>query len=289
RYGFGHGLICEALYRDLPNSRRMEFHARVAEALDRDRSDPERPWAELAHHLLEAGPGFIDRAVACAIRAAEQALDAAAHEDALTILEKARGGTELAAPSARTRAELCLVESLACARAGDTTRGRALCLQAVTLAREIGDSELFARVALGYGAEFAFGLVDPQLVALLREALAALPEADSPLRARVMARLASALQPADRPQEPIQAAREAIAMARRVGDRPTLLAVIHAGMAAMMDFVHPDQRLPLNTEAASLAAELGDRPKAFRANTRLVFDYLERGDLERADAQIETH
>jgi len=202
-HGFGHGLIREALYRDLPNSRRMELHARVAEALDRDLGDPERPWAELAHHLLEAGPAFVERAVPCAIRAAERALDAVAYADALTILERARAGVELAAPPDKTRAELCLAESLARARTGDTARGRALCLQAVTLARAVGDSELFARVALGYGAEFSFGLVDPQLVALLREALAALPASDSPLRAGVMARLASALQPSDTPQEPI--------------------------------------------------------------------------------------
>lgn len=174
RYGFGHGLICEALYRDLANSRRMELHARVGQAL----------------------------------------LDSA-------------------------RAELGLAESLVRARLGDTTRGRALCLRAATLARGLGDTELFARIALGYGAEFAFGLVDRQLVDLLREALAGLPAADSPLRARVMARLAAALQPADHPEEQVEAERAAIRMARRIGHKPTLLAVLHAGMGAMINGADP--------------------------------------------------
>jgi hypothetical protein len=137
------------------------------------------------------------------------------------------------------RAELGLAESLVRARLGDTARGRALCLRAATLARGLGDAELFARIALGYGAEFAFGLVDRQLVDLLREALAGLPAADSPLRARVMARLAAALQPADHPEEQVEAARAAIRMVRRIGHKPTLLAVLHAGMGAMMDCADP--------------------------------------------------
>src|SRR6185436_6628701 len=105
RYGFGHGLICEALYRDLPNTRRMELHARAAEVLDRDLGDPDRSWAELAHHLLEAGPRFVERAVACAIHAAARALDAVAYEDALTILERAGAALELAPPLPKARAE----------------------------------------------------------------------------------------------------------------------------------------------------------------------------------------
>src|SRR5206468_2145790 len=135
----------------------------------------------------------------CAIRAAERAREAAAYEEALAILERASAALDLAPRSDAARAELYLAESLVRARIGDTARGRALCLQAAALARGLGDSELFARVALGYGAEFAFALVDQQLVGLLGEALAGLPASDNPLRSRVMARLAAALQPSGDP------------------------------------------------------------------------------------------
>lgn len=289
RFAFGHGLLREALYRDMPNSRRMATHARVAEALERDQGEPDRPWAQLAHHLLEAGPAFVERAVAAAVEAAARALAAVAYDDALELLARAAGGLDLLADLPRPRAELCLAESLVRARIGEVERGRSLCLQAAQLARGLGDSDLLAQVALGYGDEFAFGLVDPRLVALLREALAALPAADGPLRSKVMARLASALQPAPRPEEPVALAREAIEMARRLGDRSTLLAVLHAAMAALMDYVPAGDRLPLNTEAARLAAELGDRPKALRAHARLVCDHVERGELTRADAHIAAH
>jgi hypothetical protein len=100
------------------------------------------------------------------------------------------------------------------------------------------------------------------------------------LRARTLARLASALQPARDFLRPIGIAREAIAMARRVGDRAGLLAVIHAGMSAMMDFVSGSERLVLNLEAERLASALGDRPRALRARARLVMDHAEMGALD---------
>ena len=58
RYGFGHGLICEALYRDLPNSRRMELHARVAEALSvrRARATGRANWARIAPDAATVAP-----------------------------------------------------------------------------------------------------------------------------------------------------------------------------------------------------------------------------------------
>jgi len=276
RYAFSHGLIREALYRDLPNSRRLELHRSIAEALERvDGFSAEKPWAELAHHFLEAGPAAIGSAVACSIRAAERALDALAYEDAFALVERARAALELAPPDPRLRAELLLAEGLARIRADDP-RGSERCAQAAELARRLPDAELFARAALGYGAEFTFGLTDPVLVRLLEEALAGLPDADSVLRARVLARLASALQPAPNPRQPIQAARDAIAMARRLGDRPTLLAAIHSGMSAMMDYVVGSERVVLNREAERLATELGENPDVLLAMAGKVSAELQR-------------
>jgi hypothetical protein len=282
RFAFSHGLVREALYRDLPNSRRMQLHRAVAETLDR-REGSSKPWPQLAHHYLEAGPAVVGAAVRCSIRAAESALDALAYEDATSILERARVAAELAPADPADCAELTLAEGMARMRAGDARRGGELCAQAAEQARRLPDPLLFARAALGYGSEFTFGLTDPTLVRLLEEALAGLPAEDSVLRARAMARLASAVQPAADPAPPMQAARDAIAMARRIGDPATLLAVIHSGMSALMDFVAGSERMVLNLEAERLALELGDRPRALRARARLMFDYLEAGALDRAD------
>ena len=85
-----------------------------------------------------------------------------------------------------------------------------------------------ARAALAHGAELRVAVVDATLVALLREALAALGEGEPRLRARVLARLAAAQQPAPDPQVPVAEARAAIALAQSTGDAQTLLGVLHS-------------------------------------------------------------
>ena len=175
---------------------------------------------------------------------------------------------------------------LARIRGGDSEKGKRLCQQAAELARRLADGSLLARVALTYGVEIKAAIVDPTLVGLLEEAEAHLPEGERALRARVKARLAAAQQPAEQPQGPIRLAREAIALARELGDRSTLLEVLHDAMGALMEYVPADERLPLNLEQESLAGALGDRIRALRANQRLVFDHLERGELAMMDARI---
>ncbi|MBK7977054.1 MAG: hypothetical protein IPK07_28590 [Deltaproteobacteria bacterium] len=150
------------------------------------------------------------------------------------------------------------------------------------VARRIGEPELLARAALEQGAVLVYARVDARLVSVLEEALAALGGGDSALRAQVMARLAAAQQPADDPARPMALARDAIAMARRVGDEPTLLAVLTSALAALMDFAPPRERLALNREHVMLAERHGAAALALRGSMRLVVDHLELGDVARA-------
>jgi hypothetical protein len=116
----------------------------------------------------------------------------------------------------------------------------------------------------------------------LEEALDALPPTDGVLRARVMARLAAALQPASDPEGPIQIARDAIAMARRLGDREALLDTMRNGGSAMVDLGDLEERIVLDREHAVLAEELGNRVEALRGNLRSIMDYLQLGRLDDA-------
>ena len=68
-----------------------------------------------------------------------------------------------------------------------------------------------------------------------------LPPGDSALRARLLARLAAALQPSPTSAEPVAVAREAIAIARRLGDDAALLDTLYAAVAALMDIVGVDR------------------------------------------------
>ena len=238
RYQFSHALIREVVYRDLPRSQRLQLHAAVGRALERLHADDlDAPFAEIAHHFLDAAPAELEAGPRYALKAATQALERFAWEDAAAVLERARVALELAPALGQLRGEVLLALGLARIRAGEGDTGKRLCQQAAELARRHADGPLLARVALAYGAEIAAASIDPALVKLLDEALASLPEGEPALRARVKARLAAALQPSEQPQVPIALAREAIALARGLGDRTTVLEVLHDAMAALMDYV----------------------------------------------------
>jgi hypothetical protein len=286
RSSFSHILIREVLYQDLPAARRAELHSRVARALlDRYGDDAEASLAEVVHHLFAAAPLVPpDEAITWARRGAERASRRLAFEEAAVLLSRA---TECL-PAGRDVEKCDLLLELAGARigAGQATLGRETALAVAKIARCLDDAERLAHAALRYGSVFVIAQVDRVLIGLLEEALAALPAEDSPLRARLLARLAAALQPAHDPEHPITLAREAIEMARRVADEPTRLEVLVAGTSAMLFFGDPRERLPLDTELVTIATRTGDRLAVLRGLMRLVFDHLEQGDPARADSII---
>jgi len=135
----------------------------------------------------------------------------------------------------------------------------------------------------------AAGEIDAELVRLLEEALARLPPGDGALRARVMARLAAARQPAPDPEAPLHLAREAIAVVRRAGDDGDRREVLHAAISALADFADPRERAALGEEMLRLAEAAGDRMRVLRTHARLVFDRAEAGDLARARVHHEAY
>jgi len=283
RLRFGHALFREVLYRDLEDDRRRALHGQVATALER--SSPSQ-IAEIAHHALGGPREMLDRAVDHAVRAAARAQELLAYDEAVTTLERARSAiaAEGNPPSARARVLLALGEARI--RRGESAVGKDYCREAAAAARVLGDAELGAHAALVYGRVFVFGVVDPVLVAMLEESLRALPTADSALRARLLARLAGAMQPSLRSHEPVRAAHEAIAIARRLGDDTALLDTIYSALSALMDAVDPAETRDLNMEVARLAAAAGDRDRLLRTHLRLAVCHLGTGEIEACDARL---
>jgi hypothetical protein len=282
---FSHALVREVLYRELGPDQRRALHAVVGAALERGTaSGVEPPLMELAHHAIAAGTD-LQRAADLAVRAAERASAVAATDQAIVILERAVAALDAGPPALRARVLLALAEARI--RAGDSVQGTSLACEVATIAEREGDSELLARAALTYGLVLKFAMVDPVMVDLLESAVAALPPGDSPLRARLLARLAAALQPSVDIDEPVRLAREAIATARRIGDRRGLLETTFDGLSALMDVVEPRERLPLNLEVEKLAVAEGDRNRLLRTHVRLALDHLALGELPLADARID--
>jgi hypothetical protein len=279
RYEIAHALLRDALYDALEPSNRAALHARAAEIVD----EPEI----VAGHLIAAVSAVgAERAFAGALHAAARAMQTLAFEDAVAVLERAIAALGGAVEQKElARGHVALGEAKI--RAGAATAGREACVQAAAMARQLGDPLLLAQAGLAYGAEIIVAWVDPTLVSLLEEALATLPKGPSTLRARVMARLAAAQQPAPDPMQPIALAREAMALARSLGDPETLRTVIHSAGAALVDYADPDERVAVDSEMLALATAAGDRAHVLSGRMRLVVDHFERGDFEAARAQIE--
>jgi tetratricopeptide (TPR) repeat protein len=281
RYRFVHFLIRQLVYDAIPEDDRLGAHARLAEILEHRPRNAEPRWSEVAHHLVAARRS--GEAFDAYREAGAQALRQLAFEEAVQAYQHAtRAADEARDIETEARIELLLELGHAQTRAGEVSTGKQTCAVAAGLARTLGDATLLARAALEHGTALIYGHVDRELVALLEEALDALPAADGVLRARVMARLAAALQPAPDPEGPIQIARDAIAMARRLGDREALLDTMRNGGSAMVDLGDLEERVVLDREHAVLAEELGNPVEALRGNLRSIMDYLQLGRLDDA-------
>ncbi len=280
-FAFTHSLFGEELYRSLADDERARLHWAIGTRLAKEAID-----ARAAHHLIE-GVAAGDRDVMIdAVRvAAERATAMLAFEDAARLLERALAAVESAPVSAARTCEVCLLLGEARIFAGEDARGKEACVRAAAIANERGDAELLARAALVYGTEILPIQRDETMVDLLRAALRALPESDSPLRARVLARLGAALVPSPLPTdtEPRVLGRQGVEMARRTGDREALLHALRWSSAAQPFSIPSDERQRASLEQAELAVALGKKVAAIAPLIQSVTGWLDAGDVVSAD------
>ncbi len=281
RCRFTHVLLREAIYGAVDANRRATLHRAAAAELRRRDGE----LTEIAHHLLGALPTVSLAEVTDAVmRAADRAMTMLAFEDACALLARMIELLAGIAGEQRRLFEVQLALGLAQCRAADVELGRRTCLQAADLARRLGDGRLLARAVLGAVYEFSPGVRDDAMVALLEEALAALPPNDDPLRARCMVQLAAERLPEPDPRAAVELAREAVAMARRIGDTDTLRFTLSVAGLAMMVVGEPDERLAIDQEALRLGLEAKDTLVAVRAHLLLQSDLWELGDRSGAVA-----
>jgi hypothetical protein len=160
----------------------------------------------------------------------------------------------------------------------EVDRGRRACARAVDVARRLGDSVRLARAVLGAGYEHVPWERDTTRIALLEEALARLPDGDSGLRAQCMAELASVRHPEPDTGPLVELARDAVAMARRLGDAQTLRHTLSAASFARGLYVDPADRIDDHHELLRLSLAAGDKRLALRAHGLVTGDFWEKGD-----------
>jgi len=292
RLRFGHALIRDTLYEQLTSATRLRLHRQAGEALEAVYSaDLEPHLAELAHHFFAAAPaGVADKAKAIeyAQRAGDRALGLLAYEESARLYEMAL--TLIDQPIAR--GELLLALGDAHARAGDTPAAKHAFREAAELAARHDLPEHLARAALGYGGRLhrEASRDDEYLVPLLEGALAALGDVDTPLRVRLLARLAGGpLRDASFPPERKAAlSAQALESARRLGDRATLAYAIQGYIGARHSPAHTRRQLELASELVGVATWAGDNERVVEGRAERLESLIELGDISGAKVELES-
>jgi class 3 adenylate cyclase len=292
RYRFAHAIVRVTLYDELSSARRVVLHRRVASAIEEvhaNHLDDHLP--ALAHHYARAAApaGETAKAVEYATRAGDRALAQLAHDEAVAYYRQALELLTMADGSGEeTRLDLLVSLGEAEQRAGDPASRRTL-FEAAGLARELGDPAALARAALANsrGVMFAAaGWVDEELVAVLEDALDIAGPTDSAMRARLLAKLGLELHfgPADRDRR-VSLSDQALAIARRLDDPPTLAAVLLPRYSTIWAPGNWDERLANLDELDKVVARLRDPVMTCHARSfryRLMMEVAEIVEADRA-------
>jgi tetratricopeptide (TPR) repeat protein len=291
QFTFRHALIRTTLYEELSATRQARLHRRVGESLeDLVQAKPGTRIEELAHHWLAATQAADPaKAIGYARQAGERALaglafEAAAHfERALAVVEPRDADVR------RLRCDLLIALGDVQRRAGNPSY-RETAATAVDVTRALGDGERLARAILGHARPGGFvantNVVDERLLALYEEARAALGDADTLLRARVLGQLAVELIYSSERERRHALSREAVAIARRLGDPLGLAQALNHRLYAINDPFTLAERLDLTAELAALAARVGSSELALLAAFHRAAALLESGDIVGAEQSL---
>jgi tetratricopeptide (TPR) repeat protein len=174
-------------------------------------------------------------------------------------------------------------------RAGEFERARERYDQAAELAQAQELPELLAAAALGFGGSVGVnaGIRDERLIALLERALAALPDGDGPLRARVLARLAEALTFTEQRGRIAELCEKATDMARRINDPAVLAGVLINVHWSLWGPGNADERLLMADEIVTLAQRADDAALEVDGRLWVAVDLIELGRTAQADEELD--
>ncbi len=284
---FAHPLLREVLLDELDPDERCALHGRLADLLTEELGGASPD--EVAHHLLRAGPGRAVDAVRACAAAAERAATSMAFEDAIIDLGRgleALDRVDVSESSLRLRFDLLVALGRACWRAGRRPECDRAFDAAWSVASELDDPEAVALATLGGGFTKAFSVVYPnERVERVRTALELVGAERTPIRSLLLSKLASELVGHPDPSLARDAAVEALAIARQVGDDRC---IGEALAAVMVTDLGPDRgdRIAMADEMLEIAQRCNDRAFAVQARFQLVSALVEHGDRAALDAVV---
>lgn len=287
-YRFVHSLVRETIYDEIPSLRRANLHRAAAESIESDVKERHSSCAALSYHygraLLVVDP---DKVVRVSVIAGERAVSMFAYEDAVEHFEQAMTAVGYASGSREVYCRILLGLAEAYHKCGRVEEARARFREAGDVAKKLGDADLCARSALGFGGLFAAaGASDPELVARLENAIVEYGERASGDHSMLLARLSIALYFAGDRQRCEDMSGRALLMARRVRDGAAESFALDARHYA---FHHPAglaQRIAFARELGELGRKMQNIEMALRSHLRLCDGFLELGDIAAADAEL---
>jgi DNA-binding SARP family transcriptional activator/tetratricopeptide (TPR) repeat protein len=297
RYVFSHALVRDAIYGELLRGRRIRYHQKIAVAMERAHIDAVDNYVnELAHHFyMGAALADGDKALKYSLAAGERALRLLAFEEAVGHFSRGLEVAELYGDNDLTsRCDALLALAEAQNKAGDSSEADRTYEKAATVARSMNDPERLALAALRAGPLSYMGIVgaNAEQVRLLEEARATLSPEDSHLRVMVTPRLGLVMVYATGIPEPgilrqsLALSTEAVAMARRLGDRTALGYALNARFHALWGIDPAPERMAVGTELGQIADDVGDELLALHGHMWRVRELLAQGDIDAVNEEI---
>jgi class 3 adenylate cyclase/tetratricopeptide (TPR) repeat protein len=228
RFTFAHALVRHAMLDELTRTGLARLHWRVAQELEREVVD--RPRAsEIAYHYAEGREvGDPDTVARSSLAAADEAIDGAAFEEATSHLRTALSALDQMPPDPELRYRVLRTLGQALNALADDRAAERTWLDAADIARELGDPDRLFATVVGYGYMVRLH-GDAELVRLLDDVLDLVGPGDSPLRAKALGWRAVPVIPSARGSRPdFDRVDEAVAMARRIGDRSALATTLRS-------------------------------------------------------------
>lgn len=287
QYRFTHALIRDALYEATEPLERAAQHARVGRALEARGAayGQDAELAQMAEHFRMAAPTHDGgRALAYEKLAAERALSRLAYEEAAEHYGRA---LQLAEVDAAERMQLLLGRGSALASGPEPGSARSSLLQAVTLARGLGAIDVIAQAARLLRGPRESGSTDTVQIALLREALAALPRSDARAPG-LQALLAKALSFTSAHTERAQLALSALAQIESVTAPALRAETLHACHEALTDPEYLPQRITIARELSQLGQLHADARTMVYALTSHFQNCVEQGDVAALELVIDS-
>lgn len=289
-YAFSHALMQEAIYHSLGPAERADLHRRIGTAYEALFGAEGSHEPELARHFrLAIGPGAVDKAVEHSMLAGREALRRLAYEEAAEHFSWAAAALERRRGNGEDLAQALLALGRAQNRAGDSVLAKRTLERAAEVAGASGRPDLLSRAALGYaGPWLELGTVEPTRLRLLERALEAVGSEDSPDRAALMARLALEVYYSG-PQRRDELSREAVEVARRLGDGAALARTLMSRRVAISGSPDIEQRLAVSSELVELARRSGAHEMELWGRIWRSADHLERADVEAAYREFDEY